>query len=169
MVTVIIALTLKIAFFVRSQNVQTNPNTKHNWNFMEISILISAAVYLRKPTLRVVVQGDMSEADSICSEVKVGWYPHVKFQGYVHLISFNIPYDHHPIFNPLSSPAIWFLSGILRPRSTCRGGPSREDDEVATATEGVGWVEGARNDGYHCWGGMYRIITYIYIVHGTYV
>ena len=57
MVTVIIAITLKMAFFVRSQNVQTNPNTKHNWNFMEISILISAAVYLRKPTLRVV-QGD---------------------------------------------------------------------------------------------------------------
>ena len=81
MVTVIIAITLKMAFFVRSQNVQTNPNTKHNWNFMEISILISAAVYLRKPTLRVV-QGDVSEPDSICrvfriehdscSDVKVG-------------------------------------------------------------------------------------------------
>ena len=56
-----------------------------------------------------------------------------------------------------------FLSGILRPWLTCRGGSSREDDEVATATEGVGWVEGARNDGYHCWGGMYRIITYMYI------
>ena len=85
----------------------------------------------------------------------------VKFQGYVHqtyhLIShmITIPHSIHGL------PQRYDFFQGLRPRSTCRGGSSREDDEVATATEGVGWVEGAWNDGYHCWGGMYRIITYI--------
>ena len=91
----------------------------------------------------------------------------VKFQGYVHLISHMITIPHS--IHGLPQLLICFLSGILRPRLTCRGGSSREDDEVATATEGVGWVEGARNDGYHCWGGMYRIITYIYIYCSWYL